>query len=215
MQNNLDVTNQLSEWTGKFGDNYVNRNELADWKIDLGVEAFSRILKNRKPKSTLEIGSNIGLNQLFLNNLLKGETELYAVEPNKKAYNLLVSNDKFALTDSWNCSAFNLPLSDSSMELVFTSGVLIHIAPKDLERATDEIVRVSQKYVLCIEYFSNTPEEIKYHGKNGLLFKRDFGEFYANRYSNLECIDYGFLWQHEFKIFDNLNWWLFKKNIAP
>ena len=210
MQSN--VTEQLNEWTGRFGDNYINRNELADWKLDLGIKAFGRILKNKRPKSILEVGSNIGLNQFFLSKLLKKETELYAVEPNKKAYNVLVSNDKFKLTNSWNCSAFDLPISDSFIELVFTSGVLIHIAPKDLERATDEIVRVAKKYVLCVEYFSNNPEEISYHDKKGLLFKRDFGAFYANRYSNLKCIDYGFLWLHEFKIFDNLNWWLFKKD---
>lgn len=212
MQNNSEIAGPLKEWTGEFGNNYINRNELTNWKLKHGVKAFGRILKNRKPKSILEIGSNIGLNQFFLSNMLKKETKLYAVEPNKKAYDILISNTNFTLTNSWNCSAFNLPISNSSIDLVFTSGVLIHITPKDLERATDEIVRVAQNYVLCIEYFSHNPEEVPYHNQDGLLFKRDFGSFYMDRYSTLKCIDYGFLWQHEFKIFDNLNWWLFKKS---
>ena len=89
--------------------------------------------------------------------------------------------------------------------------VLIHIAPEDLGKITDEIVRVAKKYVLCSEYFSNNPEEIPYHGQNGLLFKKDFGAFYQDRHPELKCIDYGFHWQRDLEIFDNLNWWLFEK----
>jgi len=44
-----------------------------------------------------------------------------------------------------------------------------------------------------------------------ISFKKDFGAFYLERYPNLKWIDYGFLWEQEFKIFDNLNWWLFEK----
>jgi len=94
---------------------------------------------------------------------------------------------------------------------VFTAGVLIHIAPEHLSRATDEIMRVSKKHVLCIEYYSPTPVESKYRGQNRLLFKRDFGAFYLDRYPNLKCIKYGFLWKRELPVFDNVNWWLFEK----
>ena len=115
------------------------------------------------------------------------------------------------LEKAWNRDAFQLPLADLSIDLVFTAGVLIHIAPDDLGRATGEIVRVARKYVLCIEYFSHTAVEVSYRGQMGLLFKRDFGAFYLDRFFNLKCVDYGFLWQREFRIFDNPNWWLFSK----
>lgn len=115
------------------------------------------------------------------------------------------------LTESWNCDAFNLPLSDNAIDLVFTSGVLIHIHPDKLGKAADEIVRVAGKYVLCLEYFSNEPEERPYRGEEGLLFKRDFGSYYLDRFDCLECIDYGFVWKRANKLFDNVNWWLFKK----
>lgn len=132
------------------------------------------------------------------------------MEPNIKAFSILTSNNKIRLKKAWNVSAFELPMEDSSIDLVFNSGVLIHISPDDLGFATDEIVRVAKKYVLCIEYFSHKPEVISYQGQNDLLFKRDFGSFYLDRYPNLKCIDYGFLWQRELKIFDNLTWWLFE-----
>ena len=93
--------------------------------------------------------------------------------------------------------------------LIIAFAILVLIV--DLVRAVDEIVRVSRKYVLCIEYFSHTPEDIVYHGRKGLLFKRDFGGFYLDRFPNLKIVNYGFFGKRELRIFDDLNWWLFKK----
>ncbi|MCD4754759.1 MAG: methyltransferase domain-containing protein [Deltaproteobacteria bacterium] len=204
-------TSQLKTWTGRFGNGYVDRNEYVEWKMTPGTEAFRRILGGLKIQSVLEVGSNIGLNLLFINALFKGDVRLYAVEPNRKAFDRLMSQGRMKLEKAWNCNGFQLPLSDSSIDLVFTAGVLIHVAPDDLGRITDEIVRVARKYVLCREYFSHAPVEIPYYGQTGMLFKRDFGAFYLDRFPSLKCIRYGFLWQREFAIFDNSNWWLFEK----
>jgi len=203
---------QLEAWSGPFGDAYVDRNAYADWKMEPGTKAFRRIIGGLDIKSVLEVGSSIGLNLLFINELFKGNLKLYAVEPNRKAFDTLVSQTLMRLEKAWNCDAFQLPLADSSIDLVFTAGVLIHISPDDLCRAMDEIVRVARRYVLCIEYFSHEPVEMPYRNQMGLLFKRDFGAFYLERFPNLKCMQYGFLWQREFKIFDNLTYWLFKKN---
>lgn len=208
---NLKPTPQLEEWTGHFGDEYVERNDYAAWKMGPGTEAFRRILGRLNIQSALEIGSNIGLNLLFINEVFKGNVKLYAVEPNRKAFDELISQKRIRLEKAWNCDGFHLPLADSSVDLVFTAGVLIHVAPDNLGRITDEIVRVARNYVLCIEYFSHVPLEVPYHGKKGLLFKRDFGAFYLDRFPQLKCKRYGFFWQREFPIFDNLTWWLFKK----
>jgi pseudaminic acid biosynthesis-associated methylase len=204
-------TQQLRQWCGDFGDDYVSRNSFEDWKLEPGKEAFRRILKKIEINSIMEIGCNIGLNLIFLSDLYKKNIDLYAVEPNKKAFSILTSDSRIRLKNAWNTSVFELPVPDEYVDLVFTSGVLIHIAPADLGAATDEIVRVSKKYILCIEYFSHIPESIRYYDMENLLFKRDFGSFYLDRYLNLECIDYGFLWQRELKIFDNLTYWLIEK----
>lgn len=201
---------QLREWASQFGNDYVERNNFEEWKIKPGVEAFRRMIGNLELGSILEVGSNIGLNLIFIDTLFAGQVNLHAVEPNQKAYEQLLAN-KINLVKAWNCDGFHLPLPDASVDLVFTNGVLIHIAPDDLGRIVDEIVRVSKRYVLCSEYFSHEPEEKPYHGQEGLLFKRDFGSFYLDRHPTLNVVDYGFLWQREFTIFDDLNWWLFEK----
>jgi pseudaminic acid biosynthesis-associated methylase len=205
-------TKQLDFWRGSDGDEYIERNRFEEWKLESGKAAFKKILQNLRFQSVLEVGSNIGLNLIYLSQLFGEDLDLYAVEPNTAAFHKLTSEAQLKnLKKAWNCNAFNLPLEDGSIDLVFTSGVLIHIAPQDLQRATDEIVRVSNKYVLCIEYFSHKPESIEYRGRNGLLFKRDFGAFYQDTYPELRCRDYGFLWQRDFAVFDNLTWWLFEK----
>ncbi len=204
------TTKQLGEWGSQFGNDYVGRNDFAEWKIAPGVESFRRMIGGLTLDSILEVGSNIGLNLVFIDALFGGKVRLHAVEPNKKAYGRLLTH-KINLAKAWNCSGFQLPLADASVDLVFTNGVLIHIAPDDLGPITDEIVRVSKRYVLCSEYFSHTPEEKPYHDQDGLLFKRDFGSFYLDRHPQLKVVDYGFLWQREFEIFDDLNWWLFEK----
>ena len=212
-EENAVKTRQLQAWEGKFGDAYIERNAFERWNMEYGVKAFSRIFKGIKPDSVLEVGSNIGRNLRFINKVLNKSAKLCALEPNRKAYERLISPDNgLKLEAAYNCDAFSIPLKDSSVDLVFTAGVLIHIAPDDLGRAVDEIVRVARKYVLCIEYFSHTPEDIVYHGQKGLLFKRDFGSFYLDRFTNLEVVNYGFLWKRELRIFDDLTWWLFTKD---
>lgn len=202
---------QLEAWSGQFGDDYLDRNEYQDWKIEQGSEAFGNILNGLEIGSVLEVGSSTGLNLMSIGAVLGGRADLLAVEPNRKAFEKLNSQpDRLTLAGSWNCDAFDLPLKDASIDLVFTTGVLIHIHPDDLPKATDEIVRVSRKYILCMEYFSDTPVEKPYRGERGLLFKRDFGAFYQDRYP-LTCLDYGFLWKRKTPVFDNVNWWLFAK----
>ena len=209
----MNEKKQLKTWSGSFGDDYRQRNDLAQWRIPLAAKAFQQIFKNIEIASLLEVGSNIGINLAAINSFMNNNVKIYAVEPNKTSHAKLIENASVTgVTKAWNCDAFDLPLDDASVDLVFTSGVLIHIHPENLGKAMDEIVRVSGKYVLCMEYFSHLPEEKSYHGQDGLLFKRDFGSYYLDRFENLECIDFGFLWQRENKAFDNVNWWLFSKS---
>ena len=98
---------------------------------------------------------------------------------------------------------FQLPFGDGEFDLVFTCGVLMHVAQGDLPRAAQELSRVSSKYVLIIEYYSPEEVAIPYHGHSDLLFKRDYQSFLPN------LVQKGFLSRAEG--FDECTTFLFQK----
>lgn len=206
------ISPQLKFWTGKFGDQYWRRNKITSEKIESGAKAYEQIFANTKSKSILEVGSNIGIQLTILRKLLGSSVKLYAVEPNKTAFTQLTNNPRIQLTKAYNCDGYRLPFDDSSIDLVFTSGVLIHIPPQNLLNITKEIVRVSKHYVLCIEFFSHEPEEKAYRGHRNVFFKRDFGAFYLDNFPTLKTVDYGFFWEREFPQLMDYHWWLFEKD---
>lgn len=206
----------LDNWKGTFGESYIGRASLAaDATTREAVTVFARILDTagiRGEVSTiLEVGANIGINLSALRQFLNPAVRLSAVEPNATACEMLRKRADLRLDDVFECDASQLPVPDGAYDLTFTNGVLIHVPPDRLQASMKEIVRASRRYVLCSEYFSHTPEEIVYHGKTGLLWKRDFGAAYLEWCPELKPVAYGFLWQREFPHFDDLTWWLFEK----
>jgi pseudaminic acid biosynthesis-associated methylase len=206
------MAKQIEFWQSKFGDEYAMRegNRITAEGQRTLARDWGRILTHAvtpKPHSVLEVGCNIGRNLLALQNFV---AELHAVEPNAAACRAIQENPEIKLASLHNCTANALPYENESIDLVFTSGVLIHIPPDQLHIAVDEIFRVAKRYIVCIEYFSHEPTEVVYRGLSGYLFKRDFGKFYLDRHPDLRVLDYGFLW-HVLDSSDNSNWWLFSK----
>lgn len=99
----------------------------------------------------------------------------------------------------------------NKFDLVFTTGVLIHISPEHLLQNLEKIFNYSQKYILLGEYFNRTPVTIEYQNKKDKLFKRDFGKLFSQNF-DVSLVDYGFLWGHIYDSagFDDITWWLFK-----
>jgi spore coat polysaccharide biosynthesis protein SpsF len=205
-------TKQLQLWRSSFGAEYAGRpgNAISAENVRRLMRDWGRMLAHAvtpNPESVLEVGCNIGRNLVALRGFAK---EIHAVEPNPEAVRLAKENPALEGVDIREGDGFALPFADESVDLVFTSGVLIHVAPEDLERVVKEIVRVARHYVLCVEYFSHEPVQVPYRGREGYLFKRDFGRFYLEQFPRLRVLDYGFLWQ-PLDSSDNSNWWLFAK----
>ena len=205
-------TRQLQLWKSAFGAEYAGRpgNAISAETLRRLMRDWGRMLSHAvtpRPASALEVGCNIGRNLVALRGFIG---DIHAVEPNAEAVRLARANPALEGVDIREGDAFALPYADESIDLVFTSGVLIHVAPEDLARAVREIVRVARHYVLCVEYFSHEPQQVTYRGKEGYLFKRDFGKFYLEQYPALRVVDYGFLWQ-PLDSSDDSHWWLFAK----
>ncbi len=182
-------TRQTEFWKSQFGKDYTDRStfEMDAWnklylkqygktKLQMNEAFLGGLPRNLK---ILEVGCNIG-NQLRglqfqgFEYLYGIELQWYAVENAKK------------LTERINIiqgSALDLPFKDAYFDLVFTSGVLIHVAPDDLPRVMQEIGRVSSRYIWGHEYFAEDPTEINYRGNQGYLWKADYCQLYLENLS--------------------------------
>ena len=195
----MKVTDQLTHWSGQFGNAYTNRN-AEDPSHRLPI--FREILSGLSLDRVLEVGCNRGYNLITFSQLL-GDVELFGIEPNRYAIEIArQSGDRIKVLPG---NVFCLPFEDEYFDMVLTAGVLIHIALPDLSEAIREIYRVSRRYVLAIEYYADIETEIPYRGRNDLLWKRDFLRYYKEEFPDLRLIRTGY-WE-----WNESNWWLLEK----
>jgi len=209
--NTDDKNHQAEFWRGEFGDSYSDRNDPGTEKIHARRSLWTQILRstNGAPaRSILEVGANIGINFRALGQLTSAE--FHAVEPNQHAREVLIGDGIVPAANVYDGLAKSIPLPDVAVDMAFTSGVLIHIEPDDLLPSCQEIHRVSGRYVICVEYYSDKEESISYRGHKNVLFKRDFGGFWLDNFPDLRVLDYGFAWKRMTGL-DNLTWWVFEK----
>ncbi len=201
------MNEQEKFWSGKFGNNYISRNNSK--KLQKNNDQFFKKIfyKKQRIHSILELGSNIGNNLLSLEKIYK-KSSFTALELNTKACRILKKKrPKFNII---NDTILNLE-TDQKFNLVLCKGVLIHINPKQLNKVYEKVYSLSNKYILFAEYFSPNPEKIKYRNHKNKLFKRDFALEIMHKYKNLKLIDYGFVYHKDKYPVDNLNWFLLKK----
>ena len=203
-----DFNQQEEFWSGKFGDEYINRNR-SEQLLASNLNYFSKALKCAGDiRSAIEFGANVGMNLKALK-MLFPEQHQYGVEINKKAAEHLAN--LIGLDNVFNDSMFKYE-SKIKYDLSFTKGVLIHIDPDMLQNAYQLLYDSSKKYILMGEYYNPKPVMIDYRGHSEKLYKRDFcGEILA-KYSNLNLIDYGFCYKKD-PAFpqDDITWFLLEK----
>ena len=187
-------TSQMKVWKGEFGRAYTDRNTLDLEELDslyrknygitrtqINQEFLSDIPKDA---SFLEVGCNAG-NQLLLLQRM-GYSNLSGIE--LQPYALAMAKSRTQDMSLALGSALAIPHEDASFDVVFTSGVLIHIAPSDLPRAMDEIHRCTKGFIWGLEYYSPSVTEVNYRSHNELLWKMDYAQLYLQRYADLELV---------------------------
>ena len=186
---------QVNKWTSEFGKEYTDRNIYSPQQLDefyMGLYGVKCSDMNKqflqqldmKEKRILEVGCNVGnqlrmLQSMGYKNLYGVEIQDYAVEKAKE------------LTTGINIikgSGMDIPFKDGYFDMVFTSGVLIHICPNDITKVLSEIYRCSGKYIWGLEYYADEYTEISYRGQNNLLWKANFAKLYKQQFPGLELI---------------------------
>lgn len=187
-------TAQMSRWTGQFGREYTDRNSLNLSELDALYQrnyGLTRRELNERflagvPRSAriLEVGCNIG-NQLSMLREL-GFFNLYGIEI--QHYALKRAQSRVQGINVVEASALEIPFRDRSFDLVFTSGVLIHIAPADVPLVLGEIYRCTNKYIWGFEYHSPAPTEVPYRGNRNLLWKMNYAQAFLDQFDDLELL---------------------------
>jgi pseudaminic acid biosynthesis-associated methylase len=191
-------------WSGEFGKQYTIRNEMFPyaqrWKF------LKAVMEDHVIKNVLEVGCNTGPNLGIMRDYIKDPKNLWGCDVNE--YNIRAVRERWPEVQSVVASGFDLPFKDDYFDLVFTSGVLIHQKPEEIDAMMQEIIRVSGKYVLAIEYFEETFREIDYRGGKGTAFCGPYGDIYEKRYG-LKPVESGLLEKDDG--WDECTFWLFKK----
>jgi len=194
------TTNTFQEetWSGDFGKEYTDRNSFTPDEVDeLYIKNYgisrtqlnSEFLDNLELNRILEVGCNVG-NQLYVLKI-SGYSDLWGIE--LQDYAVEVARKR---TSGFNIAkgtakgtAFDIPFKDNFFDLVFTSGVLIHISPDDIDKVLDEMYRCTNKYIWGFEYYNpNGYHTVTYRGNDNLLWKTDFSKLFLDRFSDLKLV---------------------------
>jgi len=199
-------TDQEAFWAGEFGDEYTARND-GPQVVAANAALFAKVLAHAHgTRSVLELGANRGLNLRALRMLLP-DASLTGLEINEQALGHLRGVDGVQVVQA-SLLDWQPP---RTYDLVFTKGVLIHIAPERLPHAYDLLFKASARYILIAEYYAPAPTEIPYRGHAGRLFKRDFAGELLDRHPGLRVREHGFAWRRDPFPQDDLNWFLIEK----
>ena len=199
-------TEQENFWAGEFGRSYIDRNH-SEQLLYSKVAMWARMLRAANAVSSIrELGCNIGLNLVALKRLNPSIT-LSGYEINETAAKQAADFDVATIHQG----SILEPIHEDPVDLIFTSGVLIHIHPDYLTKVYDNLVSGSKRYVLVSEYYNPTPVKVRYRGHEDRLFKRDFAGDLIDNYG-LKLIDYGFVYRRDnWAPQDDGTWFLLEK----
>jgi len=189
-----EVTKQMQEWGSAFGREYTDRNASDVDQMELlykerfglaRTEINQQFFSDLDPSMRiLEVGCNIGNQLICLQRM--GFRNLYGIEI--QSYAVEIAKGRTQDINIITGSAFDIPFKDCFFDLVFTSGVLIHIKPADLPKVITEIHRCTNKYIWGMEYYADTVTEVNYRGHEELLWKDNFARRYLDLFPNMGIV---------------------------
>ncbi len=184
----------MQAWSNEFGKNYTDRNLRSPEETDVLFQSNLGLTRSQLNEeflgnldrniAILEVGSNVA-NQLVLLQKM-GFSRLYGIDVQYNAINLACERTQGI--HFVRGTAFDIPFKDNFFDLVFTSGVLIHIHPMDIETTLSEIYRCTKSYIWGYEYYSAVHENIVYRGRKDLLWRGNFVQLYLKHFPDLSII---------------------------
>jgi len=104
--------------------------------------------------SVLEVGCGTAVDM----RLLPDTVSIYGVDPNYRA--LAIARSKMPHACFLRGMIAEMPFVDSSVDLVFTHGLLNYLDDQTLERGMHEMYRVARKHIMSCEWFGESESPV-------------------------------------------------------
>ena len=136
------------EFWNKYSDENESRynEEFAKFTRDLATSL--------RCTSVLEIGCGTGIDL----RLFSDTFQIHGVDINNHA--LEIAKEKLPIANFKKGSITELPFEDSSIDFVFTHGLMNYLDEDTLEKGIAEIYRIAGKYIMNCEKFDETEKQI-------------------------------------------------------
>ncbi len=175
------MNKEIQMWEGEFGDKYIQRNtELSNFEYTDGnrkaiVESFFADIP--RDVTILEIGCNSGNTIQILHDM--GFTNITGIDINKNAIEVI--SKKFPEYQFIH-STIELYQMRKTYDLVFTSGVLVHI--RDVMPIIAKIRCLSTKWIFGLEYYNEKFKETPYH--DTVFWNAPYHDYFGRKPKRLE-----------------------------
>ena len=171
-----DTINQTTDWNDQ-SYRFAKASSKTDfYKHDL-IKKYLIFFKNKRIKSMLDVGCANGdfLNKFLENKIIKK----FGVETSKKTINLCKKRHKHIhFTKAF---AHNLPFTDNKFDLVNIWSVLHWVDRNYYLQSLGELIRVTKKYLMVMDFFPKIEHKSKYiHKKGFFTFKSNFDKILSN-----------------------------------
>ena len=141
------------QYNEEFWNKYADENES---RYNEEFAKYVRDLASSLPgvQSILEIGCGTGIDL----RLFSDSFQLHGIDLNEHA--LEIAKEKVPNGNFKNGTITNLPFEDSSVDFVFTHGLMNYLDDDILEKGIAEMFRVSKKWIMNCEKFEKTEKQI-------------------------------------------------------
>ena len=148
----------------EFWDRYADENES---RYNGEFAGFvSNLATSLGCSSVLEAGCGTGIDL----RLFPEAVRVYGIDLNGRA--LTLARQKFGRGDFREGNIASLPFGDSSVDFVFTHGLLNYLDDPTLERGVSEMYRVAGRYIMNCERFAENEGRIDGNSRYRNMYKR-------------------------------------------
>lgn len=152
------------KYNREFWDTYADGNEARY------NDEFAKFVRDLTTSlgctSVLEVGCGTGIDLRLFPNMV----DVFGIDLNEKALDM--ARQLYPHGDFRNGDIASIPFGDSSVDFVFTHGLLNYLEDDILDSGFNEMYRVANKYIMNCELFGESEEYIDNNARYRNVYRR-------------------------------------------